>query len=72
LRESLALLRRHGCQSILFLPPTVVRAQFFPQSVVKSIPTFDLSDPAEYPEFYAPDNRRDGVHLNLAVAELFV
>ena len=71
LREVIALLRRHGSESILLMPPTVASSQFFPRRVIETVPTFDMSDPAEHPELYAVENRGDGVHLSSSGAELF-
>jgi len=71
LRSTLALLRGHGIEAILFLPPTLATAQFYPAPTPESAPLFDLSDVGRYPELYATENRKDGVHLNLAGAGIF-
>jgi hypothetical protein len=71
LRGTIDLLRRQGIELILFLPPTVSPAQFYPKRVLETTTLFDLSDPARYPDFYDPANRRDGVHLNLAGSALY-
>jgi hypothetical protein len=71
LQGTIDLLHREGIEVILFLPPTVSPSQFYPRRILDSVPLFDLSDPAQYPEFYDVANRRDGVHLNLAGSALY-
>ncbi|HEY3901851.1 MAG TPA: hypothetical protein VGM54_24775 [Chthoniobacter sp.] len=71
LRSNIELLRRHGIETILFLPPTLANSQFFPTGSLRGVPVFDFSDIDRYPELYATGNHKDGVHLNLAGAEIF-
>jgi hypothetical protein len=71
LRHTIDLLRRNGVKSILFLPPTLSHFQFYPVHTLESIPLFDLSDLPGNQDLYDVANRRDGVHLNLAGADLF-
>ena len=65
------LLRRHGVKTILFLPPALTHFHFYPMHTLESTPLFDLSAPSENQDLYDAANRRDGVHLNLAGADLF-
>jgi hypothetical protein len=71
LRDKVDLLRRHGVEPILFLPPTLANSQFYPSATLTSAPFFDLSDMNRYPNLYAAKNHKDGVHLNVAGAEIF-
>jgi hypothetical protein len=71
LRSDIALLRRQGIETVLFLPPTLANSQFFPTGSLGDVPIFDFSDIDRYPELYATKNHKDGVHLNLAGAEIF-
>lgn len=71
LRSNIELLRRHGIETVLFLPPTLANSEFFPTGALGGVPVFDFSDIDRYPELYATGNHKDGVHLNLAGAEIF-
>jgi hypothetical protein len=71
LRRNIELLRRHGIETVLFLPPTLASSQFFPTGSLGSVPVFDFSDIDKYPELFATGNHKDGVHLNLAGAGIF-
>ena len=71
LRGMISLLRGQGIEPILFIAPTVARAQFYPTHVVETVPLFDFSDPVEHADLFDAKHRRDGVHLNLVGAELF-
>ena len=71
LRSDIELLRRHGIETVLFLPPTLANSQFLPTGSLEGVPVFDFSDIDRYPELYATGNHKDGVHLNLAGAGIF-
>ena len=53
------------------MPPTLANSEFFSTGSLAGVPVFDFSDIDRYPELYATENHKDGVHLNLAGAEIF-
>jgi hypothetical protein len=62
------LVRRHGAELILVVPPAVITA---PTLDVPESRLFVYNDPQRYPEFHEPDNRYDRYHLNKDGAALF-
>jgi len=71
LRHTIDLLRRNGVKSILFPPPSLTHFQFYPVHTLESIPLFGPSDLSGNLDWHAAANRRDGLPLNLAGADLF-
>jgi lysophospholipase L1-like esterase len=65
------LLKRHGIETILFLPPAITSSRFYPAHLANRVPLFDFSDTVRYAALYSTEHHKDGVHLNTAGARVF-
>ena len=63
LREKKALADRFGAKLVLVSPPFIKSSNFHPRDM-EDVVFIDYSDANRYPEFYAPESRRDYGHLN--------
>ena len=72
LHKTVAKLVKNRVTPVLIIPPTVAPKRFLPiQLTTPPLVIFDFSDPQKYPDFFTPEHRLDGVHLNVAGSELF-
>ena len=63
-----ALAEKLGARLVLIGSPYVRGTVFAPRD---RIPFLNYSNPAQYPELYAPENRRDPGHLNVHGSEIY-
>ena len=63
-----ALAEKMGARLVLIGSPYARGTVFAPRD---RIPFLNYSDPAKYPELYAPENRRDPGHLNVRGSEIY-
>lgn len=72
LRRLLEKIARTGAVPVLLVPPRTGATRFEPPSDIRqSCILLDFSDPREYPELFALENRLDGEHLSAAGARVF-
>ena len=72
LRRLLEKIARAGATPVLLVPPRTAATRFEPPPDIRqSCIVLDFSDPREYPELFALENRLDGEHLNAAGALVF-
>jgi hypothetical protein len=74
LQSKLAKLAKAGVTPIMVIPPTVAPQRYYPFQLAaqaQSPAILDFSDPRKYPEFFTPDHRLDGTHLNYEGAQLY-
>lgn len=72
LRRLLEKIARAGAAPVLLIPPTVGPSRFEPPpDLRRSCIVLDFSDPREFPELFAPENRLDSEHLSAAGAPVF-
>ena len=72
LRRLLEKIARAGAAPVLLIPPTTGPSRFEPPAEIRqSCIVLDFSDPREYPELFARENRLDGEHLSAAGAPVF-
>jgi hypothetical protein len=69
LRRKRALAARYGAELVLVAPPVPGRT-FVPMPGGDQV-FLDFSDPARFPELFAPEHRQDGGHLNARGAEIY-
>lgn len=65
-----SLAERLGGRLVLVSSP-FLRPEIFQPASRDGITFLDYSDPARYPELYAPENRRDPGHLNVRGSEIY-
>ena len=72
LRRLLQKIAREGATPVLLVPPRTAATRFEPPADIRqSCIVLDFSDPREYPELFALENRVDGEHLSAAGARVF-
>ena len=72
LHRLLEKIARAGAAPVLLIPPTTGPSRFEPPPDIRqSCIVLDFSDPREFPELFAPENRLDSEHLSAAGAPVF-
>ena len=71
LAEKRRIIEKAGAKMVLIVPPFPMTKRFLPDDESLRATVLDFSNPNEFPELYAPENRLDEGHTNRTGSEIF-